>query len=177
MGRFSLLALPAASHSYLQFNIETELVLSMREHVKLYGALSKMEHTPVYRIQVFVEVPRLSYRDGLAYVGTPKTLIDPLPSTILVEEWTIEHVRWGATKELRDGAPGLYKDGISICRSIYSLLRSLPAWKIDARLTEMSGDASKFQFKTSVGVNSDKRPPLGVLHHGRRRSTPPYNVI
>lgn len=71
-----------------------------------------------------------------------RTRVDIPPDTraISLEEWTISLDRSTRLDQVQDDPyPGVYKQAIALMRSLYALLRYVPAWQLHKRLVPGSG--------------------------------------
>ncbi|KAJ3828720.1 phosphorylated protein that interacts with Vac8p [Lentinula raphanica] len=112
------------------FNIETpDPDLWTKEGRELYKTISALRTLPPLEIQVLLTVPdTLTNNQALVYISpdSSRVPIQTVYKYILLERWTLE-------LNFQDIYPGsvslatLYKHGISLFRSLYSLLRVLPA--------------------------------------------------
>ncbi|KAJ3966918.1 autophagy-related protein 13-domain-containing protein [Lentinula raphanica] len=137
------------------FNIETpDPDLWTKEGRELYKTISALRTLPPLEIQVLLTVPdTLTNNQVLVYISpdSSRVPIQTVYKYILLERWTLElnfqdiypsssDSSVSSTSTGSSGGSGsvslatLYKHGISLFRSLYSLLRVLPAWKLSKRL-------------------------------------------
>lgn len=115
-------------------------------------------------------IPELTPNQVLAYISpdSSRAPVDPTPKYILLESWTIDfaphQVQYRYGEERPEVAPPtIYKHGISLFRSIFTLLRILPAWKLARRLRRPAGG----NFSIIVKVEGSEFGALnGVLGFG-----------
>ena len=88
--------------------------------------------------------------------------IEPTPRSIVLETWTLTFVPHPSSNRLSDqgdllsplkitkfliifviALPTIYKHGIPLFRSLYSLLRVLPVWKLYKRLKRRIGGVNR----------------------------------
>lgn len=116
--------------------------------------------------------------------------IEPTPTSILLETWTLTFAPHGSDHKLGDqgelicvfapqsltnivaALPTIYKHGIPLFRSLYSLLRVLPVWKLFKRLKRRTGGVNR---NGHLGISLRVRPveetnemgsALGILAFG-----------
>lgn len=84
------------------------------------------------------------------------TRITPTPRFILLETHTLsfsgENMLASGSVEL----PQVYKQAISLFRSIYTLLRILPSWKLQRRLRRNRGSSSSTNLSIEVQLSVGK---------------------
>lgn len=95
-----------------------------------------------------------AFEDGAAATThTRVTRVTPIPSFILLETHTLS---FAGDNSLTEGSVELsqvYKQGISLFRSLYSLLRILPTWKAQRRLRRSRGNSSSGHLSIDIQVN------------------------
>ncbi|EMD36379.1 hypothetical protein CERSUDRAFT_115375 [Gelatoporia subvermispora B] len=140
------------------FNLENPDPELYKESTRPYRSLSSLSvPPPAFIIQVLLAVPELAHNQVLVHLppGGPRTRLDPPPAHVLLEEWTLSISSTNSTASVdENGTPSpstLYKNGIQLFRSVYTLLRVLPAWRM-AR-------ARRRRFVLLLRVTGD--PPLG----------------
>ncbi|KAI3607789.1 autophagy protein [Moniliophthora roreri] len=125
------------------FNLETrDSDLFTKEAKERYKSLSSSPRTPPLEIQVLLTIPDLTTNQVLVYNApdTSRVRVEPTPRTILLERWILTFTPRDTrddddTDESWHVAPStIYKHGIPLFRSLYSLLRILPTWKLCKRL-------------------------------------------
>ena len=94
----------------------------------------------------------------LVYVApdSSRVRIDPTPRYIVLESWNLEYVPHPHSQpHTQDVAPStMYKHGIPLFRSIFTLLRVLPAWKLARRLRRRVGGNRGGNFSIQLRVDS-----------------------
>ena len=164
-----------AHRDTVQFNLETPDADVFREHTRIYRSISSSLSPPTFQLQVLLSIPELTPNQVLAYIApdSSRAPVDPTPRYILLEAWSIEFVphqqaqlQYG--EERADVAPPtIYKHGISLFRSIFTLLRILPSWKLARRLRRPAGG----NFNIVVRVEGGEMGALnGVLGFGEQHS-------
>ncbi|KAH7929215.1 hypothetical protein BV22DRAFT_1003358 [Leucogyrophana mollusca] len=132
----------------VQFNLETPDSDMFREHLRTYRAISGSPSPPPFELQVLLSVPELTNNQVLVYLApdSSRLRIDPTPRHILLENWLLNFTpgspptRFG--EDQGDVAPStIYKHGIPLFRSLYSLLRILPSWKLFKKLRRRTAGA------------------------------------
>jgi autophagy-related protein 13 len=151
----------------LQFNLETPESDLFKDNLRLYRSISISNAAPVFALQVLLSVPELNNNQVLVYLApdSSRVRIEPTPKYILLESWNLVFAQ-GSSDSLPDVAPStIYKHGIPLFRSLYTLLRILPAWKLYRRLKRRMGGAAgmgAFTIKLRLREGeSDHRRVLG----------------
>ncbi|KAF8505218.1 autophagy-related protein 13, partial [Gautieria morchelliformis] len=135
---------PAGPHPPVRldkwFNLETPDTDAFREHLRLYRSLSAAAAPaapalPPLELHVLLSVPELATNQVLVLSdpAAPRARVDPTPRLVLLESW---HVQFAPAphRDARDAPHAdvalstVYKQGISVFRSMFTLLRVLPAW-------------------------------------------------
>ncbi|KAH7915511.1 autophagy-related protein 13-domain-containing protein [Hygrophoropsis aurantiaca] len=132
------------------FNLETPDSDMFREHLRTYRAVSMTPPPPSFELQVLLSVPELTNNQVLVYLApdSSRLRIDPTPRHILLENWllnfTPEFPQARSGDDQSDVAPStIYKHGIPLFRSLYSLLRILPSWKLFKKLRRRTTATSR----------------------------------
>ncbi len=157
-----------------QFNLETPDADIFKEHTRIYRSISSSLSPPSFQLQVLLCVPELTPNQVLSYVApdSSRAPVDPTPKYILLESWSLDftphQVQYHYADDRVDVAPPtIYKLGISLFRSIFTLLRMLPAWKLARRLRRPAGN-----FAIQVRVEAmENRGSDGILGFGKPRCT------
>lgn len=92
--------------------------------------------------------------------------IEPKPSHILLERWSLSYEpRPIHSTSESDVVPAiLYKSGISLFRSLYTMLRILPTWKVHKRYR---GRHNGFNIQLRVRSNPSSSDPGSILDFGK----------
>lgn len=136
-----------------QFNLETPDAADLfREHTRIYRSISTTHPTPSFRLQVLLCVPELANNQVLAYIASDgsRSPVDPTPTHILLESWNILFTPHQNHTDVP--LPTVYKHGISLFRSIFTLSRILPAWKLSRRLRRRPGGNRNGNFTIRLRV-------------------------
>ncbi|KAI0916135.1 hypothetical protein AcW1_010009 [Taiwanofungus camphoratus] len=143
------------------FNLETPDPDIFREHTRLYRSLSSAYAKPAFQLQVLLCVPELTNNQVLVYLApdSSRLRIDPTPKYIVLESWdivyTTNHSQPRHGDDRADVAPStMYKHGIPLFRSIFTLLRILPSWKLARRLRRRTGGTRNGSFNIQLHVQS-----------------------
>ena len=110
-------------------------------------------------IQVLLSVPELTNNQALVYISpdsTTRVRIEPTPRFILLETWTLGmnfHHRGSFDADI--SPPVIYKHGIILFRSVFSLLRVLPSWKFYKRLKRGRNGNLGIQLRVRPSGESD----------------------
>ncbi|KAG6331042.1 hypothetical protein ID866_8048 [Astraeus odoratus] len=124
------------------FNLETPDPDLFKDPLRIYRTISSPPPPPPFELQVLLAVPEISNNQVLVYIApdSSRTRIDPTPQHIVLETWLLDFAPGFEHAQRTDQHPGdvapstIYKHGIPLFRSIYSLLRILPTWKLYKRL-------------------------------------------
>ncbi|OAX34180.1 hypothetical protein K503DRAFT_465832 [Rhizopogon vinicolor AM-OR11-026] len=121
------------------FNLEIPNSALFKDHLRIYRAVSTAPVPPPFELRVLFSVPNLAVNQFLVHGVhdfSPSCLrVDSTPTYIVLESWLLHFM----PKEAR-GDPDsvalstMYRLGIPLFRSIYSLLRILPSWQIYNKL-------------------------------------------
>ncbi|KAF9261641.1 hypothetical protein L218DRAFT_905029 [Marasmius fiardii PR-910] len=172
------------------FNLETpDSDLFTREAREPYRSLSSSPPPPPLEIQVLLTIPELTNNQVLVYQApdSSRVRVTPTPKFILLESWVLaftprdHHDSVDAEEHVHVALPTIYKHGIPLFRSLYSLLRILPAWKVCKRLRRRGmaqinrGNGLGVQVRVREAVNdrvlefdvppSSSCPPLNTSAH------------
>lgn len=146
------------------FNIESpDSELFTKEHRDPYRSLSTAASVPPLEIQVLLSVPELTNNQVLVYQPPTgaRRRIDPTPRHILLETWTLSFDPSASPLgEEEIALPTIYKHGIPLFRSLFSLLRILPAWKLHKRLRR---NRNQGHFSIHLRVNSPHPSPAASI--------------
>jgi autophagy-related protein 13 len=143
-----------------------------------YRSISVSPPPPPLEIQVLLSIPKLNNNQVLVYLApdSSRVRIEPTPTHILLESWiltfTPRHIDEEDSSDV--ALPNIYKHGILLFRSLFSLLRLLPAWKLYKRLSRRTGGSNRngnlsihLWVRTNVEDDSDAilgfREPPGLL--------------
>lgn len=127
------------------FNLETPDSDLFKDHLRIYKAVSTAPAPPPFELQVLLSVPDLITNQVLVHLAhdSSRSRVDPTPRHIVLENWLINFVPEPHRDNDADSvAPStIYKHGIPLFRSIYSLLRVLPSWKLYKKLRRRTSNA------------------------------------
>ncbi|KAI0746825.1 autophagy-related protein 13-domain-containing protein [Daedaleopsis nitida] len=161
------------------FNLETPDPETFKEHTRIYRSISSTHSVPLFQLQVVLCVPELATNQVLVYIApdSSRVRIDPTPRYIVLESWNLEYVPHPHSQpHTQDVAPStMYKHGIPLFRSIFTLLRVLPAWKLARRLRRrLRVDAVDSSIRADEVMTFDTTPPaLQTALQRERHSLPP----
>ncbi|PCH37077.1 hypothetical protein WOLCODRAFT_140700 [Wolfiporia cocos MD-104 SS10] len=153
--------LPAEAKVDKWFNLETLDPDIFKENARIYRSLSSVHTVPEFKLHVLLCIPELANNQVLVYHSpdSSRIRIDPTPEFILLESWNIVFAPYHAQpRNVPDVTPAaIYKHGITMFRSIFTLLRLLPAWKLARRLRRRSagGRNANFSIKLRVQTNDE----------------------
>ncbi|KAI9063594.1 hypothetical protein FKP32DRAFT_1552003, partial [Trametes sanguinea] len=143
------------------FNLETPDPEIFKEYTRIYRSISTAPAVPTFQLQVLLCVPELVTNQVLVYLApdSSRVRIDPTPRYILLESWNLDfapnHAGSHGSDDHVDVQPStMYKHGIPLFRSIFTLLRVLPAWKLARRLRRRVGVGRNGHFSIQLRVDS-----------------------
>ncbi|KAI0646348.1 autophagy-related protein 13-domain-containing protein [Trametes meyenii] len=143
------------------FNLETPDPELFKEHTRIYRSISSAQSVPLFQLQVLLCIPELVTNQVLVYLApdSSRVRIEPTPRYIVLESWNVAFnpfsVGSQGSDHHRDVAPStIYKHGIPLFRSIFTLLRVLPAWKLARRLRRRVGGGRNGNFSIQLRVDS-----------------------
>lgn len=130
-----------------QFNLESPKSTLFEDELRRFRSItSSVPTVDQFELQVVLRVPKPQGRFALVYSlpESPNSYVevaDP-PDAIHLESWMISFSDYGDEGNQGHELSGAYKQGISIFRVAYTLLRRLPAWKLrnDLQRRMSSGD-------------------------------------
>ncbi|KAF6743482.1 autophagy-related protein 13-domain-containing protein [Ephemerocybe angulata] len=146
------------------FNLETQdSDLFTREAREPYKNISQAPPPgpPPLEIQVVLTVPELAHNQVLVYLtpDSSRARIEPTPKLIVLETYTLTFAPHTVEPASIDVAlPTIYKHGIPLFRSLFSLLRVLPAWKLYKRLKRRIGGGGWNSSSRHLGIELRVRP-------------------
>lgn len=127
------------------FNLETPDSDLFRDHLRVYKAVSSSPAPPPLELQVLLSIPDLTTNQVLVHLAhdSSRSRVDPTPRHIVLENWLLNFAPEACGDSDSDSvAPStIYKHGIPLFRSIYSLLRILPSWKLYKKLRRRTSNA------------------------------------
>ncbi|KAG6908195.1 hypothetical protein DXG01_005784 [Tephrocybe rancida] len=115
------------------FNLETpDSDLFTKDEREPYKSISSSPPPPL-EIQVLLTIPELTHNQVLVHLSpdSSRVRIHPTPRFVLLETFVLDFTP-GPPVDVP--LPTIYKHGIPLFRSLYTLLRVLPAWKLHKRL-------------------------------------------
>ncbi|KAH8108347.1 autophagy-related protein 13 [Phellopilus nigrolimitatus] len=142
-----------------RFNLETPDTDSYKEQLRLYRSISQLGASPPpLELQILMSVPELT--DKQVFVHHPpspsRARVDLTPTHILLESWMLAFIFSGSafsqssvSSSSSGGGAGevtlatVYKQAMSVFRSLYTLLRVLPAWRICKCLRRRPGAGNR----------------------------------
>ncbi|KAG6865295.1 hypothetical protein C0991_003680 [Blastosporella zonata] len=106
--------------------------LFTKDERELYKSISTSP-PPTLEIQVLLTIPELTHNQVLVHLSpdSSRVRIHPTPRFILLETFLLDFIP-GPPVDVP--LPTIYKHGIPLFRSLFTLLRVLPAWKLHKRL-------------------------------------------
>lgn len=125
-----------------------------KDLIRVYKSISQLGASPPpLELQVLLTVPELTDKQVLVQhpPNASRMRVEPTPSHVLLESWALTFI--GTTSESPSSSSQssasevtlatVYKHIMSIIRSLYTLLRVLPAWKICKRLRRRPGAGAR----------------------------------
>lgn len=158
-----------------QFNLETPDSDTFKDHLRIYRAVSSSPSPPPFQLQVLLSVPELTNNQVLVYLApdSSRVRLDPIPQHILLENWLL-HFSPTYTSSQHSVEPGdvapstIYKHGIPLFRSLFSLLRILPSWKLFRKLRRrMSTPYRNGNLTIQLRIKALEDYPTNILDFGK----------
>ncbi|KIJ60812.1 hypothetical protein HYDPIDRAFT_97951 [Hydnomerulius pinastri MD-312] len=157
------------------FNLETPDSDVFRDNLRVYRAVSSSPSPPPFELQVLLSIPELTTNQVLVYLApdSSRVRIDPTPQHILLENWLLNFTpSFPETRyddEPGDVAPStIYKHGIPLFRSLFSLLRILPSWKLFKKLRRrMSGPYRNGNLSIQLRIKGLDDGLTDILNFGK----------
>ncbi|KAI0041580.1 hypothetical protein FA95DRAFT_1548537 [Auriscalpium vulgare] len=142
------------------FNLETPEVDAYRDALQIYRGVSRAQ-TPIPPLNLYVLlcIPDPAPTRVLVVYprGGPRLVIDPAPRFVLLESWQLDFRQ--LSSEPDHAAHTIYKHGIALFRSLYALLRVLPAWNMHKR-SRRRGFTIEVSAAPVEGVLAFDTPPV-----------------
>ena len=119
----------------VQFNLESpDSDLFTRDAKELYKSISR-QRPPPFELEVVLCIPQLSPNQAVVCLppasSSVRQPLEPTPDLIVLEVWSV-HLSGAENPGVTP--PPIYKHGMALFRSIYTLLRTLPAWALYKRI-------------------------------------------
>lgn len=157
----------------------------LKDNIRIYRYISKGPPPPLFQLQVLLSIPELANNQVLVHLApdSSRRRLDPAPKYIILESWELAFAPRDFEHE-RDSRyditpPAMYKHAIPLFRSIFTLLRILPAWKLARRLSGRGGVNGHFSIQLRVqgqGLDDTESIPIdGILDFGESRRAPYIN--
>jgi hypothetical protein len=99
-----------------------------------------------------VLVHRFDASSGEGEHHTRVTRVTPTPLSILLETQTLSFSTENSLEEVSVELPQVYKQTVSLFRSLFTLLRTLPAWKLQRKLRRARQSSSSANLSLVVRV-------------------------
>lgn len=159
-----------------------------REHLRIYRSVSTTPPPPALELQVLLSIPELATGQVLVVYqehDSSKVHIEPTPKYILLETWLLVFGPGSSLHQYSgdsdssggsgngDVAPStIYKHGIPLFRSLYSLLRILPSWTLHQRLRRRIGGVNRSSnLSIQLRVRGVDDASNGILGFGKSHAT------
>lgn len=152
----------------------------LKDQTRIYRYISKLPLPPLFQLQVLLCIPELTNNQVLVYIApdSSRKRLDPTPKYIVLESWDLAFTPRDPEHDQDDmydiTAPTMYKHGIPLFRSLYTLLRILPAWKMAKRIRGRGGSNRNGHFGIQLRVQGqgtelpESMPPEGILDFGEQ---------
>lgn len=156
-----------------------------KEPLRIYKSISLQPNPPPLELQLLLVIPELTRGDQVLVYSpsnSSKVQIEPTPTHILLETWLCRFLpRDDSERPSSSGQavasdtaessdvtlPSVYKHSISVFRSLYTLLRVLPAWKLCKRLRKKLGGNSSLSIDLRVRFGDvEEDPNLRIMGFG-----------
>jgi autophagy-related protein 13 len=171
-----------------QFNLETPDSELFKDHLRMYRAVSTSPTPQPLELQVLLSVPDLTNNQVLVHLAhdSSRLRVDPTPRHIVLENWLLNFTPSSpeapGDSDADSVAPStIYKHGIPLFRSIYSLLRLLPSWKLYKKLRRRTSNAYRngnLSIHLHVKGLDDGVSATDILDFGKSRyPSLPFGVI
>jgi hypothetical protein len=147
--------------------------------MRIYRSVSSPPPPPPFRLDVLLCIPELVNNQVLVHISPDnhaRTRIHPTPPYILLESWLLQFdpnpsshssASSSSSHDTPDVAPStIYKHGIPLFRSFYTLLRILPAWKLYRRLRRKIGGNRNGNLSIQIRLHNTDRDEARVLRFG-----------
>lgn len=151
--------------TFPQFNLETpDSDLFPKEVREKYKSISVSPPPPPLEIQVLLCIPELTNNQVLVHLApdSSRRRVEPTPKYILLEAWVLAFSpRQPGEEDTTDVALStIYKHGIPLFRSLFSLLRLLPVWTLYKRLRRRTGGVHRnanlsIKLRVRTGMEDD----------------------
>lgn len=148
----------------------------------MYRAVSNAPAPPPLQLQVLLSVPDLTNNQVLVHLApdSSRLRVDPTPRHIVLENWLLNFTPSSpevpGDSDADSVAPStIYKHGIPLFRSIYSLLRILPSWKLYKKLRRRTSNAYRngnLSIHLRVKGLDDGVSATDILDFGKSRYHP-----
>ncbi|GJJ12848.1 hypothetical protein Clacol_007093 [Clathrus columnatus] len=173
------------------FNLETPDTDIFKNHLRVYRTISTLTSPlPPFELQVLLAVPDLANNQVLVLTdpsSARRTHVRPTPSHVLLESWVVLFTPSTSRSSLSSPSASssttisnseeialssVYKQSISLFRSLYTLLRILPAYKLSKRLKRAGADSSQLSIQVRVHTQPSQARLEKVLNFGDAISPP-----
>ncbi|KAG5644422.1 hypothetical protein DXG03_008517 [Asterophora parasitica] len=138
------------------FNLETpDSELFSKEEREPYKSISLALPPPPLEIQVLLTIPELTHNQVLVHISpdSSRVRIHPTPRYVLLESYVLDFIPARAPADVP--LPTIYKHGIPLFRSLFTLLRILPVWKLHKRLRRRAGGGPSLGITLRVRTGND----------------------
>ncbi|KAI5120072.1 hypothetical protein M0805_002633 [Coniferiporia weirii] len=143
------------------FNLETPDTDVYKEQLRLYRSISQLGASPPpLELQILLTVPELTNNQVLVQhpPDASRVRVEPTPTHILLESWTLSFAASGSSPVSTSSSSSqsnssagtgevtlatVYKHTMAVFRSLYTLLRVLPTWRVCKRLRRRPGASTR----------------------------------
>ncbi|KXN81971.1 Autophagy-related protein 13 [Leucoagaricus sp. SymC.cos] len=144
------------------FNLESpDSDLFTKDARDLYKYITRHKPPP-FELEVVLCIPELAQNQAVVYLPPSSSAptrqpLEPTPELIVLEVWT---VTLSGVENAGVTPPPIYKHGMALFRSIYTLLRTLPTWALYKRIRRRSSRAGSFSISLRLRPPSSPHPSL-----------------
>ncbi|EKM75426.1 hypothetical protein AGABI1DRAFT_132208 [Agaricus bisporus var. burnettii JB137-S8] len=162
------------------FNLESpDSDLFTKDARELYRQITR-HPPPSFDLEVVLSIPELAPNQALVYLPPspdsapqPRVQVDPAPRSVLLEVWSVS---LAGSENTSVTPPPIYKHGMALFRSIYTLLRTLPAWSLYKRIRRRSGRAAAMSISLRLRPHTDATNTL-VFHQQISPAISPISTL
>ncbi|KZS90110.1 hypothetical protein SISNIDRAFT_209577 [Sistotremastrum niveocremeum HHB9708] len=150
------------------FNLETPDPHLFKDNLRLYHSISTLSSPPPpLELQVLLSVPELTTNQALVLVDSQssRARVVPTPRYVLLESWVLvfnpSHPESPSPYHEEVALSAVYKQSISLFRSLFTLMRVLPAWSLFKRLRRRGASSRTANLGIQVSIGEDATGILG----------------
>lgn len=169
------------------FNLHTFSTDDFRRELRLWKSINELDEIPPMIVETYLDLSELPQGHTLALRDEhgnhwPVTKGGSKKTLVVLERWLVEFSgsEYGTVEDL----PYIYKQAIILCRSIYTIIRLMPAASLRDRLSHLTVankivDGSKIiSLKGRIGLSNTIIPHQMLTEsHVRHRSFEPIKTL